>query len=156
MLSNIFVPTNFLRQENYSIFLIWSCLSGTYCPCILDMYFVTCYSSKPYLRTRVNGQILCCIFDMCFPGHYIYIDPQSKAGSNSGSSTTPRLARITSTEFPPAPEYCVKFWYTLYGSNTGNLKVYAQVNLRKSSLRYISDTGINLDLVDRGACVQKK
>ena len=63
-------------------------------------------------------------------GHYMYIDPYHDPPYNSYSSSThyrSRSATMTSPEFPPAQEYCIRFWYTLYGTNIGTFKVYAKV-----------------------------
>lgn len=63
-------------------------------------------------------------------GHYMYIDPSKNPpyGSSSSSASHPnREAVITSPTFLPANQYCVRFWYTMYGSDVGKLRVYAQV-----------------------------
>ena len=60
----------------------------------------------------------------------MYIDPTVKPAYSSSTNTghSARKARMTSPEFPVASEYCVRFWYTMFGTDVGSLKVYAQVN----------------------------
>ena len=45
--------------------------------------------------------------------------PKHSAGTTTG--------RITSPTFPPAPNYCIRFWYTMYGKDVDALNVYAKV-----------------------------
>ena len=63
-------------------------------------------------------------------GHYMYMDPYQHPvyGSSSSSYHGPtRYARMTSPEFPPSTEYCVRFMYTMYGTDVKTLNVYAKV-----------------------------
>ncbi|XP_053377463.1 MAM and LDL-receptor class A domain-containing protein 2-like [Mercenaria mercenaria] len=63
-------------------------------------------------------------------GHYMFIDPSQKpaySSSSSSSSHPYRYARIISPTLPSAHQYCVRFWYTMFGTDIGRLRVYAQV-----------------------------
>ena len=65
------------------------------------------------------------------PGHYMYMDPYQHPvyGSSSSSYHGPtRYARMTSPEFPPSTEYCVRFMYTMYGTDVKTLNIYAKVS----------------------------
>ena len=60
----------------------------------------------------------------------MYMDPYQHPvyGSSSSSYHGPtRYARMTSPEFPPSTEYCVRFMYTMYGTDVKTLNVYAKV-----------------------------
>ena len=66
-----------------------------------------------------------------FAGHYMFIDPSSKPAYSSSSSSAAhpyRYARMSTPTLPPANQYCVRFWYTMLGSDIGTLQVYAQVS----------------------------
>ncbi|XP_071087706.1 uncharacterized protein [Haliotis cracherodii] len=57
-------------------------------------------------------------------GSYMYIDPKSGDYDYNQRNRTFYLA---SPEFRPAPAYCVRFWYNMYGADTRSLLVYAKV-----------------------------
>ncbi|KAL4225846.1 MAM domain [Mactra antiquata] len=62
-------------------------------------------------------------------GHYMFINPEASPPYHSSTTTSSayRSARLTSPIFPPSNNYCVRFWYTMHGSDTGSIRVYAQV-----------------------------
>ncbi|XP_071089014.1 uncharacterized protein [Haliotis cracherodii] len=57
-------------------------------------------------------------------GSYMYIDPKSGDYDYNKRNRTFYLA---SPDFRPAPAYCVRFWYNMYGADTRSLLVYAKV-----------------------------
>lgn len=52
-----------------------------------------------------------------------------RATSPVKSSTGRTTSRLISPTFNPATNYCVRFWYTMYGKDVKTLNVYAQVLL---------------------------
>ena len=61
----------------------------------------------------------------------MHIDPFAQATNHYSSSHhgQVRKAQMTSPEFPSARNYCLRFWYTMYGNDIGTVNVYAQVML---------------------------
>ncbi|XP_048240670.1 uncharacterized protein LOC124151352 [Haliotis rufescens] len=57
-------------------------------------------------------------------GSYMYSDPTSGDYDYNKRNRTFYLA---SPDFRPAPAYCVRFWYNMYGADTKSLLVYAKV-----------------------------
>ncbi|XP_052076434.1 mannose-binding protein C-like isoform X2 [Mytilus californianus] len=51
-----------------------------------------------------------------------------RATSPVRSSTGTTTSRLISPTFNPASNYCVRFWYTMYGKDVKTLNVYAQVH----------------------------
>jgi hypothetical protein len=50
-----------------------------------------------------------------------------QASSPVLSSRQTTTARLTSQSFYQAPHYCIRFWYTMYGSDVKTFNVYAKV-----------------------------
>lgn len=50
-----------------------------------------------------------------------------KASTPTTSSRGTKTSRIISPTFDAAPNYCVRFWYTLYGNDVKNFNVYIKV-----------------------------
>ncbi|XP_067663627.1 uncharacterized protein [Haliotis asinina] len=59
-------------------------------------------------------------------GVYLYIDAHKSAQWPS-SGPTIAYATAESPEFVPSPNYCIKFWYNMYGKDINDLNVYAKV-----------------------------
>ncbi|CAC5387223.1 unnamed protein product [Mytilus coruscus] len=57
-------------------------------------------------------------------GYYMALRATSPVRSSTGTTTS----RLISPTFNPAPNYCVRFWYTMYGKDVKTLNVYAQVH----------------------------
>lgn len=60
---------------------------------------------------------------MTFTGYYAALRTHDTSKYSAGKTT----GRITSPTFQPASNYCVRFWYTLYGKDVDTLNVYAKV-----------------------------
>lgn len=70
--------------------------------------------------------ILDCFFFLS--GHYMTIN--ALYISEHSSSSTRHTLHLVSPSFDPAPNYCIRFWYNMHGSDVQPLKVYAKVPVR--------------------------
>ncbi|OWF37289.1 Enteropeptidase [Mizuhopecten yessoensis] len=57
-------------------------------------------------------------------GYYMSMDPQTQTSSSQHT----RHFRLVSPIMKSANNYCIKFWYNMYGTDVKDLKVYAKVN----------------------------
>ena len=58
-------------------------------------------------------------------GHYLIMDAQQIGSQSTHHSVT--TVSMTSPLYPPAPGYCLRFWYNMYGRDVIDLHVYAKV-----------------------------
>ncbi|XP_071123909.1 uncharacterized protein [Mytilus edulis] len=57
-------------------------------------------------------------------GYYMALKTINTPKSSAGKT----ISRITSPTFKPASNYCLRFWYTMFGKDVDTLNVYAKVN----------------------------
>ncbi|XP_060083139.1 MAM and LDL-receptor class A domain-containing protein 1-like [Ylistrum balloti] len=58
-------------------------------------------------------------------GYYMLMDAKTLGGSSSGHT---RIFRLDSPSMKSSQNYCIKFWYNMYGSDVQNLNVYAKIH----------------------------
>ena len=107
--------------QDVTLYSISRVLHGTTSP-VTSVIQQTNNNSKANITIILSSSslLLYCILSL---GYYMVLQASSPVLSSRQTTT----ARLTSQSFYPAPHYCIRFWYTMYGSDVKTFNVYAKV-----------------------------